>query len=321
MAKVVSSTPLFREEVERITNAGHRLVRPAEDERWGGARIHEELVDAEALLCLLTDEMDGAALRGAPKLRVVANIAVGYENIDIEAASAAGIVVTNTPDVLTEATADLAMALLLAASRRVAEADARLRRGEFPPWSLCQPLLGLDVHGKTLGIVGMGRIGTAVARRAARGFSMRILYCSRGPKPDVEAQLGAERVSFESLLQASDAISIHVPLTEATRRLFDRTALSQMKSTAILVNTARGAIVDEAALAAALQRRTIAGAGIDVFECEPTVHPGLLAARDRVVLTPHLGSATLDTRRAMARLAVDNVLAVLAGEAPLTPVG
>jgi len=250
----------------------------------------------------------------------VANVAVGYENIDVEVARDLGIVVTNTPDVLTEATADLTFALLLAAARRVSEADAAVRRGEFPAWGLAQPLTGSDVHGKTLGIVGMGRIGTAVARRGRLGFGMRILYHNRSRNEPAERELDAERVGFQELLEGSDFVCVHVPLTEETWHLFDRDALRRMKSTAVLVNVARGPVVDEAALVDALEEGAIAGAGLDVFEREPEVHPGLLRLRERVVLTPHLGSATHETRRRMAELAVSNVLAVLSAQPPLTPI-
>jgi glyoxylate reductase len=320
MAKVVSTSPLFPDEVDRLESAHHRVELPDDDRSWSRARVLEELADAEALICLLTDRVDDPMLEAATALRIVANVAVGFENIDVDAAARRGILVTNTPGVLTEATADLAFALALAASRRVAEADAALREGSFPPWSLHQPLLGQGVHGKTLGIVGMGRIGSAMARRGAGGFSMRVLYHSRHRNLEAESEARAVRVPFERLLADSDIVSLHVPLTETTRHLFDGSALGRMKRSAILVNTARGAIVDEAALARALHNGTIAGAGIDVFEEEPRVHPDLLAQRERVVLTPHLGSATRETREAMLHLAVDNVLDVLAGKPPRTPV-
>ena len=283
-------------------------------------KLLNKIGEVEALVCLLTDHIDAKVVAAGSKLRVIANIAVGYENIDLAAAKSAGIVVTNTPGVLTETTADLAFALLLAAARRVPEADAYLRSGAYQGWELIQPHLGLDVHGKTLGILGMGRIGTAVARRGRAGFDMNVLYCDQRPNAAADAEFQATLVSFKVLLERSDCISIHTPLTADTHHLFDKEAFRRMKKTAILVNAARGPIVDEAALVWALHRSEIAGAAIDVYEQEPHVHPELLALRERVVLLPHLGSATEETRRAMTRIAVDNVLAVLAGDAPLNPV-
>ncbi len=320
MARIVCTSYLFPDQVDRLKDAGHELRIHEGGGPIPRERLIAELTDAEALICLLNDRIDRELLGAASGLRVVANVAVGYENVDVSAASERGIVVTNTPDVLTEATADLAFALLLAAARRIAEADAAVRNGEFPAWGLDQPLTGSDVHGKTLGIVGMGRIGTAVARRGKLGFGMRVVYHDRTRNASVEADLDAEKVAFERLLEESDYVCIHVPLTDETRHLFDRDAFARMRPTAILVNVARGPVVDEEALVRAIESGEIAGAGIDVYENEPDVHPGLIRLRDRVVLTPHLGSATRETRRSMAKLAVDNVLAVLDGEPPLTPV-
>ncbi|MCK5828145.1 D-glycerate dehydrogenase, partial [Candidatus Bipolaricaulota bacterium] len=226
----------------------------------------------------------------------------------------------NTPDVLTESTADHTFALLLAAARRIPEADETTRKGEFPPWQLQQLLTGTDVHGKILGIVGLGRIGAAVARRGHHGFSMPILYHSRTRKKDLELELNAQQGSFHDLLARSDFVCVHTPLTPDTHHMFNAEAFSRMKPTAIFVNVSRGAIVDEAALVRALREGSIAGAGLDVFEKEPDVHPGLLELHERVVLSPHLGSSTVETRTAMGNLAIDNVLAVLAERPPLTPV-
>ncbi len=320
MAKIVCTADLFDDEVERLRHAGHTVWLHSGDGQISQEKLIAELADAEALICLLTDRIDQELISAASTLRIIANVAVGYENIDIGAACERGIIVTNTPDVLTEATADLTFALLLGAARRIAEADAAVRRGEFPTWGLDQPLTGSGVFGKTLGIVGMGRIGTAVARRGRRGFGMRVLYHNRTRDAAAEEDLGVEWVPFERLLEESDYVSVHVPLTDETHHLFGRGAFERMKPTAILVNVARGPVVDEAALVGALEAGTIAGAGLDVYEDEPNVHPGLLRLRERVVLTPHLGSATRETRKRMAELAVSNVLAVLSGKEPLTPV-
>jgi glyoxylate reductase len=320
MARIVCTSYLFPDQTDRLKDAGHEVWIHEGDGPIPRERLIAELADAEALICLLTDRIDRELLGAAQRLRVVANVAVGYENVDIDTASELGIVVTNTPDVLTEATADLTFALLLAAARRIAEADAAVRGGEFPAWGLDQPLTGTDVHGKTLGIVGMGRIGTAVARRGHSGFGMRILYHSRTRNASAEAEFDAEKVAFGRLLEESDFVSVHVPLTDETHHLIDRDAFARMKPSAILVNVARGSVVDEEVLVRALEAGEIAGAGIDVYEHEPDVHPGLLRLRERVVLTPHLGSATGEARRSMARLAVDNVLAVLSGRPTLTPV-
>jgi len=275
--------------------------------------------DVEAVLSLVTDRIDGALLARAPRLRIVANVAVGYDNVDVAACAARGIHVTNTPDVLTEATADVAFGLLLAAARRIAEGDRLVRNGGFERWSPTF-MLGAAVHGATLGIVGMGRIGRAVARRA-RGFGMHVLYTQRSRLPEpLERALGCTYVaSLDELLAWADAVSIHCPLNADTRHLFDAERLGRMKRGAVLVNTARGPIVDEAALAHALEHGPLFAAGLDVYEDEPRVHPALLA-RENVVLAPHVGSAEPATRAAMARVAAENVLRVLAGEAPLTPV-
>ena len=276
----------------------------------------------DALICLLTDRVDREVIDAADRLRLIANIAVGFDNIDVAHARARGIPVTNTPDVLTEATAEFTWALILAVTRRVAEGERVLRAGRWKGWAL-DYMLGMELRGKQLGIVGLGRIGAAVASRAP-AFGMTVAAASldgaagsasRSPLP-VPA---VKAMPFEEILRTSDVVSLHVPLTRETRHLIDRQALTRMKRSAYLVNTARGPVVDEEALAWALGERLIAGAALDVYEHEPTVHPALLSL-DHVVLAPHLGSATTETRTAMADLAVSNVLRVLQGQPPLTPV-
>lgn len=277
------------------------------------------LAGKQALMCLLTDRVDGAVLDVAPALRIVANIAVGYDNIDLAAVRARGIVATNTPDVLTAATADLTWGLILAITRRISEGERLLRRGEWQGWAL-DFMLGSDLGGKQLGVVGLGRIGRAVAARAG-AFGMRVAYAtldSDTPGAGAAAQ-DCVRMSIDQLLATSDVVSCHVPLTTATHHLIDRRALALMKRRAYLVNTSRGPVVDESALAWALKERQIAGAALDVYEREPVVQAELLTL-DNVVLAPHLGSATVETRTAMADLAARNVVAVLCGQPPLTPI-
>lgn len=276
------------------------------------------LEEAEALIPLLTVRVDRALLELAPRLRVVACATVGYDHVDVAACRARGISVTHTPDVLTEATADLTWALLLAVVRRLPQAERSLRAGEFRGWGFWD-YLGGDVGGRVLGIFGMGRIGRAVARRAG-AFGMRVRYTSRTPlPPEEEGALGAERVEWGELLETSDVLSLHAPLTAETRHLLDAAALRRMKPGSYLVNTARGPLVDEGALVEALREGPLAGAGLDVYEREPALHPGLLEL-DNVVLLPHVGSATRETRTRMAMLAARNAHAVLSGGAPLSPV-
>lgn len=284
----------------------------------GPERWRDHLGEAAALLCLLTDRVDAELLRQAPRLRVVANAVAGYEHVDVAACRARGILVTNTPDVLTEATADLAWALVLATVRRLPQAERSLRAGEFRGWGFAD-YLGGDLFGATLGVFGMGRIGRAVARRA-RASGMQVVYLSRTPLPEAEERaLGARAVDRDELLATSDVLTLHAPLTPQTRHWLDGAALARMKPAAYVVNTARGPLVDEEALAAALAAGRLAGAGLDVYEEEPRVHPALLGL-DNVVLLPHVGSATRRTREAMASLAARNVHAVLSGGMPLTPV-
>jgi glyoxylate reductase len=282
--------------------------------------LHAAVAGVDAALTLLHDRVDDAFLDAAgERLKVVANVAVGYDNIDVAAAKERGVVVTNTPGVLTDATADLAMALILAVTRRVVEGDRLVRARVKWSWDMFF-MLGASLQGKTLGVIGLGQIGSATARRA-RAFGMEIVYSGRRrADPELEAELGGARlIELDELLASADVVTLHVPLSDATRHLIDASKLDLMRESAYLVNTARGPIVDEPALAAALKAGSIAGAGLDVFEHEPDVHPDLLEL-DNVVLLPHLGSATIETRTAMGELAARNVLAVLAGEDPPTPV-
>jgi glyoxylate reductase len=292
------------------------IVRYADDtelEALVAARGH----DVVGLGPLLSTPVDRSLLDRLPKLRVIANCAVGVDNVDLDAAGERKIVVTNTPDVLTDATADLTWALILAVARRLQEGDALVRSGAWAGWHPRQ-LLGLELAGSTLAVLGLGRIGEAVARRAA-GFKMDVIYWSRSPRPDLESRLMLRRFPLEKALERADVVSIHLPLNDETRHLLDADRIARMKPGAILVNTARGPIVDEAAIAEALERGHLAGAGLDVYEDEPRVHPRLLA-HSRTVLLPHLGSATDATRLAMARLMADNLSAVLAGRPTPTPV-
>ena len=268
--------------------------------------------DADALISLLADRIDKEIIDSAPKLKVIGNYAVGYNNIDVEYAKKKGIVVTNTPGVLTDATADLTFALILAAARRVVEGDKFMRQGKFKGWAPML-MLGKDVWGATIGIIGAGRIGQAVAKRA-KGFNMRILYYSRKRKEEMDG-LGAKFVSLEELLRESDIITLHVPLTPETRHLIDYKEFELMKEGAILINTARGEVVNEEAMLKALKSGKLFAAGLDVFYNEPKVNPELFKM-DNVVLTPHIGSATERTRRKMAEMVCIDVVRVLRGEKP-----
>jgi glyoxylate reductase len=290
---------------------------------FGSSAPREQLLEAvagaTAILTVLSDRVDEELLEAAgPGLRCVANVAVGYDNVDLEAAARRGVAVANTPGVLDDATADLTMALILSASRRLAEGDRLVRSGEPWEWGMTF-MLGTDLRAKTLGVVGLGAIGRRVAERA-RAFGMEIAYCSRSPAPgEVVEALRAERLPLERLLDVADAVTLHTPLTPQTHHLIGADQLARMKKSAILVNTARGRVVDEGALVAALRSGEIAAAGLDVFEDEPRVHPGLLEL-DNVTLSPHLGSATKETRAAMAELAARNAIAAARGEKLPTPV-
>ncbi|MCD6508898.1 MAG: D-glycerate dehydrogenase [Thermoprotei archaeon] len=279
----------------------------------------EELIEhvkgKDGLLCLLTDKIDKEVMDVAPNLKVISTYSVGFDHIDIEEATKRGIYVTHTPGVLTEAVADLTWGLILAVARRVVESDKLIRQGSWKgAWSPTF-MLGREVYGKTLGIIGMGRIGTAVARRA-KGFNMRIIYFDKARRENVEKELGAEYKPMEEVLKEADIISLHVPLTKETHHLIGERELKMMKKTAILINTARGAVVDTDALVRALKEGWIAGAGLDVFEQEPLPEGHPLTKLDNVVLTPHIGSAAVETRARMAEMAVENLIAVLKGEEP-----
>ncbi|MBA3389107.1 MAG: D-glycerate dehydrogenase [Rubrobacter sp.] len=274
--------------------------------------------DASGILSTATEKVDGEVMDAAGEsLKVVANMAVGYDNVDVEEAAERGVLVTNTPGVLDETTADVAFMLLLAAARRLGEGERLLRAGRWEWWGPKQ-LLGQDVWGKKLGIIGFGRIGQSVARRA-KGFGMEILYHNRSRNPEVEKELDARYLELDELLETADFISIHTPLTGETRHLIGAEEFEKMKPEAILVNTSRGPVVDEAALADALENRRIFAAGLDVYEAEPDVHPKLLDL-ENAVLAPHIGSASVQTRDRMAVLAAENIVAVLSGEEPKTPV-
>lgn len=276
----------------------------------------EKIKGVDGILSQLVDKIDGEVMDAAgAQLKVIANYAVGYDNIKIPEAHQRSILVTNTPDVLTDAVADHAMALMLAAAHRVAESDRFSRAGKYTGW---QPflLLGQDVYGKTLGVIGMGRIGSALARRAAKGFGMKVLYYDRGQSiPELDAELGSKSATMEELLKNSDFISVHVPLLPETRHLISAPQFELMKKTAVLVNTARGPVVDEGALLNALQKGDIFAAGIDVWENEPQLTPGL-AELENIVLTPHTASATVETRANMSQVAAQNIVAALKGEEP-----
>lgn len=292
----------------------HTITGRFEDPPMTPEQLIETITDCQGLLCTISDTIDTRVMDVAPQLKVIANYGVGYNNIDLAAASQRGITVTNTPGVLTNATADLTMALILAVGRRVVEGDRMVREGNFRFWAPFY-FLGSEISGKTLGIIGLGRIGRAVARRAV-GFGMKLLYHNRRRlAPEREAALRIEYTDLESLLSESDFVSLHVPLTDETRHLIGPREFSSMKTGAFLINTARGPVVDETALLEALKNGIISGAGLDVYENEPQLVPGLREIGN-VVLLPHVGSATVETRNKMAAMAAENLLAGLAGRIP-----
>jgi gluconate 2-dehydrogenase len=306
---------VFPEVIDALSSAWEVDANP-DDAFWSPEETRARAAGCEGLYVVATDSVDAALLDACPTLRIVATGSVGYNHVDVAACTARGIVVTNTPDVLTEATADMAWALLMATARRVCESERWLRDGRWGRWAWDQ-FLGADVHGATLGIVGMGRIGSAVARRAT-GFSMKLLYCNRSPAAN-EAQLGATRVGLDALLAQADHVVLVLPYSARTHHTIGARELALMKPGATLVNIARGGIVDDAALAEALRAGRPAAAGLDVYENEPAVHPALLGVPN-VVLTPHLGSATRSSRLGMAMLAARNLLAFAQGDALPTAV-
>ncbi|MBN1449007.1 MAG: D-glycerate dehydrogenase [Bacteroidetes bacterium] len=304
-----------------IPDTGLQLLRERaevavyeEDRQIGKAELIDRIQGMDGLLCLLSDPVDADVIAAGECLRCISTYAVGYNNIDLDAAEARGIAVTNTPGVLTEATADIAFALMISAARRIVESDAWLRSGKFEGWAP-KLFLGHDLSGKTLGIIGAGRIGQALARKAAGAFDMRVLYHNRSRDMEFETRQGALYVDLDTLLRESDVVSLHVPLTPETHHLIDKHALDRMRGNAILVNTARGPIIDEQALIAALRAKRIFAAGLDVYEEEPAV-PEALIALPNTVLLPHIGSASIETRDKMAEMAARNLLDVLEGREP-----
>lgn len=307
--RVWVSQPLFDDVIEQL-GQHVELAMTHEVTRYTPAMLAEQLARVDGALITLNERIGPAEIANAPQLRAIANVGVGYNNLDVNALSAAGILASNTPDVLTETTADLGFALLMATARRITESERWLRDGQWGQWSF-QTMLGADIHGSTLGILGMGRIGQGIARRGALGFGMRVLYHNRSRLPEAtEAEVGAQYVELDTLLAQADHLVLVLPYSPSSHHIIDAAALAKMKPSATLVNIARGGIVDELALADALVHGRLAAAGLDVFEGEPTVRPELLDLHN-IVLTPHIGSASQATRRAMVQLAVDNLLAAL----------
>lgn len=315
--KVVIARPIFPEVITQL-ETHFELTTNQEDEPWSPDVLAAKLQGAQGLFAMGTDRVDAQLMAACPELKLCANMTVGYNNFDLSAMTAAGVLGTNAPDVLTETTADFGFALLLATARRVTESEHYLRAGQWTQWRY-DMFAGADAHGSTLGILGMGRIGQAIAHRAAYGFRMQVIYHNRSQlDPATEAQCKAHYVSKEELLKSADHLILVLPYTVQTHHTIGANELALMKPTATLVNIARGGIVDDAALALALKERRIAAAGLDVFEGEPRVHPDLLTVPN-VVLTPHIASASLPTRRAMAQVAVDNLVGYLLHGKAVTP--
>ena len=316
--RILVARAIFPDIVDRLREHFDVEANP-DDVIWTSAELAARLADKDGVLTTGSQRIDAALLAAAPRLKICANMAVGYNNFDVDAMTAAGVQGTNTPDVLTETTADFGFALLMATARRMTESEHYLRAGKWTKWSY-DMFAGAEVHGSTLGIIGMGRIGQGIAKRGAYGFGMNVIYHNRSHlSPALEAECKAHYVSKDELLQTADHVVLVLPYTPESHHTIGAAELAQMKPTATLINIARGGIVDDAALAQALKAQRIAAAGLDVFEGEPKVHPDLLTVPN-VVLTPHIASATVATRRAMGKLAADNLVAVLGGEQPLTPV-
>lgn len=315
--RITVARAVFPQILEQL-RAHFEVVDNQADQLWTPAQLAQQLQGSAGLFCTGGERVDAQLLAACPTLRICATMAVGFNNFDLPAMTAAGVLGTNAPDVLTETTADFGFALLLATARRVSESERFLRAGRWDRWGH-DMFAGAEVHGSTLGIIGMGRIGQAIARRGALGFGMRVIYHNRSRlDPALEALCGARWVERDSLLREADHVVLVLPYSPAVHHLIGEAELGRMKPTATLVNIARGGIVDDAALARALSERRIAAAGLDVFEGEPSVHPGLLAVPN-VVLTPHIASATVGTRMAMAQLAADNLIGFLGGRGALTP--
>lgn len=314
-SRLLVTRRVFPEVIAHLAEVFEVEDNPADDD-WGADELRNRIADKDALFVVASDRVDAALLDAAPRLRMIATGSVGFNHVDLAACAARGILVSNTPDVLTEATADMAWALLMATARRVTESERWLREGHWNRWAWDQ-FLGADVHGATLGIIGMGRIGSAIARRA-RGFDMKLIYNNRSAAAN-ESEIGAKRESREALLASADHVVLVLPYSKDTHHTIGAAELALMKPTATLINIARGSIVDDLALANALSVGTIAAAGLDVYENEPRFAPELLACRN-IVMTPHIGSATRSSRLAMAMLAARNLTQVFRGEAALTPI-
>jgi len=315
MTDVYISRKIFDEALDIMKKDKIDFVMNEADKPLSKQQLIEKVCDVRGLICLLTDTVDEEVIKSAPRLKVISNVAAGFNNIDISAADKRGIIVTNTPDVLTETTADLAFALLISAARRVVEADKFTRQQKYKGWELMQPHMGMDIRGKVLGIAGMGRVGLALAKSAMLGFNMKIIYYDAVHCKEIDV-LGGRLVTFAELLRESDFISVHVPLTAETKHMFGEKEFAKMKPNAIIVNTSRGPVIDEQALADALKNDCIGGAGIDVYEFEPEINLDLLKMEKNVVLAPHIGSATIETRIRMSVMAAQNMACALKGEIP-----
>lgn len=311
--------------IKMLKAQGYKITIYPEDKIISRKELLAGVKEASAIISLLTDRMDDEVFAAAgAQLKIVANYAVGFDNVDLEAAKKRGVVVTNTPsDKVNEAVAEHAFALMICLAHRIAEADAFAKAKKYAGWSPTA-FIGTDMYGKTLGIVGAGRIGAAAARRGVKGFGMKLVYADARPNAGMKKELGANRVSLEELLRVSDFVSLHVPLLPSTRHLISTAEFALMKKTAFLINTARGPVVDEKALLRALRTKRIAGAGLDVFECEPAIDCDLADKLElktflNVILTPHIASATIEAREAMSQVAAENILAVLSGKSALNP--